>query len=125
MRITYSDGQEELPEGETYRDLDLIFPTPKGTPLNDRNIIQRVFHPTLKKVGLRRIRFHDLRHTTASLLIHQGESPKYIQRQMRHASVEITFDRYGHLFPDANQEAARRLDVTLFGTGGQAGMSNA
>ena len=52
-----------------------------------------------------------------SLLIAQGESPKYVQKQMRHASIEITFDRYGHLFPDTNKEAARRLDDTIFGGG--------
>ncbi|HCR18555.1 MAG TPA: integrase [Candidatus Latescibacteria bacterium] len=48
-------------------------------------------------------------------LIAQKESPKYIQKKLRHASIEITFDRYGHLFPDENLEAARRLDETLFG----------
>ncbi len=112
-------AEEKLQAGEHYRDLDLIFATPGGTPLNDRNVTERVFHPALKKAGLRRIRFHDLRHTCASLLINQGESPKYVQRQMRHASIEITFDRYGHLFPDANREAARRLDATLFGAQGQ------
>jgi len=53
------------------------------------------------------------------------KSPKYIQKQLRHSSIEITFDRYGHLFPDANREAARRLDATLFCREGQARMSNA
>ena len=48
-------------------------------------------------------------------MISQGENPKYIQRQMRHASIEITFDRYGHLFPDANQEVAKRMGQTVFG----------
>ena len=108
-------AEGKLQAGEGYQDLDLIFATPKGTPLNDRNVVNRIFEPALKAAGLRRIRFHDLRHTCASLLIAQNESPKYIQKQMRHASIEITFDRYGHLFPDANREATRRLDATLFG----------
>ena len=111
-------AEEKFQTGASYQDLDLIFATPKGTPLNDRNVTNRVFEPALKAAGLRRIRFHDLRHTCASLLIAQGASPKYIQRQMRHASIEITFDRYGHLFPDSNREAARRMDEMLFGTGG-------
>ena len=64
---------------------------------------------------MRIIRFHDLRHTCASLLIHLGESPKYIQKQMRHASIRITFDRYGHLFPDVRREAAERMGNLLFG----------
>jgi integrase len=101
--------------GEDYEDMDLIFATPKGTPLDPWNVTKRVFNPALKAAGLRRIRFHDLRHTCTSLLIAQGESPKYIQTQLRHASVEITFDRYGHLFPNTNREAAKRLDETLFG----------
>jgi integrase len=116
---------EKLQAGESYQDQDLIFATATGTHLDHRNLARRVFFPALKAAGLRQIRFHDLRHTCASLLIYQGESPKYIQRQMRHASVEITFDRYGHLFPDANREAARRLDATLFGSQGQAGAGNA
>jgi integrase len=60
-------------------------------------------------------RFTDLRHTAASVLIHQGESPKYIQRQLRHASIDTTSDRYGHLFPETGQEAMKKLDTLLLG----------
>ena len=49
-------------------------------------------------------------------LIDQGESPKYIQAQLGHASIQVTMDRYGHLLPDVNQQAARRLEDNLFGT---------
>jgi integrase len=73
-----------------------------------------VLEPALDGAGLRTIRFHDLRHTCAALLINQGESPKYIQKQLRHASIEMTFDTYGHLFPEAAQEAVQRLDGVLF-----------
>ena len=108
---------EKLNAGEKYLDQDLIFTIPTGGPLFDVNVVSRVFKPLLKKAGLRTaLRFHDLRHTCASLLIDQGESPKYIQKQLRHASIDITFDRYGHLFPDTNKEAARRLDERLFGS---------
>ena len=107
---------EKLKAGEKYQDQDLIFATVTGGLLHDINIVQRVFKPALKGAGLRTaMRFHDLRHTTASLLIDQGESPKYVQKQLRHASIDITFDRYGHLFPDTNKEAAKRLDAALFG----------
>ena len=103
--------------GEDYQDLDLIFATPKGTPLDQKNVVHRQFYSALESAGLRRIRFHDLRHTCASLLINQGISPKYIQRQLRHASIDTTFDRYGHLFPETSQEATQKLDAVLVGVG--------
>jgi hypothetical protein len=53
--------------------------------------------------------------TFATLLIAQGESPKYIQAQLGHASIQVTMDRYGHLLPDMNQQAARRVEDSLFG----------
>jgi integrase len=56
-----------------------------------------------------------LRHTFATLLIDHGESPKYIQAQLSHASIQVTMDRYGHLLPDVNQQAARRLENSRFG----------
>ena len=106
---------ERLRAGEEYKDMDLIFATPKGTMLDSGNVTKRVYNPALKAAGLRRIRFHDLRHTCASLLISLGESPKYIQKQLRHGSIEMTFDRYAHLFPDTNKETSRRVDSALFG----------
>ena len=108
-------NEEKLRAGDKYQDQDLIFATPLGTWVHPSNTTNRVFHPTLKAAGIRQIRFHDLRHTCASLLIAQNESPKYIQTQLRHASFEMTFDRYGHLFPDSNKEAASRLDQAIFG----------
>lgn len=107
--------EQRLAMGMDYQDNDLIFATESGGMLDSCNIVKRVFNPTLQKAGLRRIRFHDLRHTCASLLIAQGENPKFIQSQLRHASIEMTFDQYGHLFPEAGKEAAARLDESLFG----------
>ena len=54
------------------------------------------------------------RHTYASLLINNGENIKYIAEQMGHASVQVTLDRYGHLFPSVRREAVLRLEKTLF-----------
>ena len=64
----------------------------------------------LRKAGLRRVRFHDLRHTFASLLIQNRESLAYIRDQLGHASIQLTVDTYGHLVPGANREAVDRLD---------------
>jgi integrase len=94
---------------------DFIFASSTGTPLEPRNVVRREFEPALRRAGLRRIRFHDLRHTFASLLIAQGEHPKLIAEQLGHASVQITLDRYGHLMPQSYDHAGERLEAALFG----------
>jgi len=104
--------------------LDLIFPNGEGNPINDSNLRSRIFDPALKKAKIPKIRFHDLRHCYASLLIDQGESPKYIQMQMGHSSINVTFDIYGHLMKDSNQEAASRLGNTIFGESGSKTVAN-
>ncbi|MHB0976162.1 MAG: tyrosine-type recombinase/integrase [Candidatus Aquicultorales bacterium] len=96
-------------------DLDLVFCNKLGMPLDQSNLRHRVFEPALRRAGLRKIRIHDLRHTFASLLIHQGENLKYIQSQLGHASISTTLDRYGHLMPDVHIGASARLDETVFG----------
>lgn len=98
-----------------YSPWDLVFCSKDGTPLDQANLYNRMFQPTLRRAGLRRIRFHDLRHTYASMLINQGENLKYVQAQLGHASITTTVDRYGHLMPDAHVGASERLDATLFG----------
>ena len=95
-------------------DLDLIFPNEIGGPMSSLNMYNRKFLPTVKKAKINRIRFHDLRHTYASLLIDQGENIKYIQNQMGHASIKVTLDTYGHLLKDVNKEAASRLGDAIF-----------
>jgi len=86
-----------------------VFASQDGTALDEANV-RHMFYRILEKAGLRRIRFHDLRHTFASLLIQQGESLAYVRDQMGHASIQITADVYGHLVPGANREAVNRLD---------------
>jgi len=77
----------------------------------------------LRRSKLQRIRFHDLRHTYASLLIAQGAHPKYIQVQLGHASIQTTLDRYGHLMPEMHEAEARKLDRLVFGTTAQDGVT--
>ena len=74
-----------------------------------------MFPEALRRAGLRRIRFHDLRHTYTSLLIAHGAHPKYIQAQLGHASIQTTLDRYGHLMPELHQAEAQKLDQLVFG----------
>ncbi len=88
------------------------------------NLINRHFLPALRRAGVPRIRFHDLRHTYASILIAQGENLKFIQSQLGHSSAKITLDRYGHLMPQVQDGVAERLERTLFGMDSKHFVSN-
>ncbi len=74
------------------------------------NFSERVFKPLLAHARLRRIRFHDLRHTFGSLLIQAGAPLTYVKEQMGHSSIKITVDIYGHLIPGADVGYMDRLD---------------
>jgi integrase len=88
-----------------------VFLTPDGRAVDGDNLRSRVFYRLLEKASLREIRFHDLRHTYASLPIQQGESLAYVQQQLGHSSIQVTVDIYGHLIPGANRAAVDRLDA--------------
>ena len=87
-----------------------VFSNSDGTPLEQHNFRNRVYTGLLSKAELRHIRFHDLRHTFASLLLQQGESLTYVKEQMGHHSIQVTVDIYGHLIPGSNKQAVDRLD---------------
>ena len=88
---------------------DWLFETPAGTQLDPSNV-RKVFNKLLTAAKLRRVRFHDLRHTFASLLLAQGESLAYVKDQMGHSSINVTVDVYGHLVPGGNRAAVDKLD---------------
>jgi integrase len=87
-----------------------VFCNEEGRPIWKSDFERRVFHKALEKAGLRRIRFHDLRHTFASRLLQNGESIVYVKDQLGHHSIKVTVDVYGHLVPGANKAAVDRLD---------------
>ena len=70
-----------------------------GTPLNRHNLTQRSFRPLLAKAGLPQIRFHDLRHTCATILLSKGVYAKFVQELLGHSTTAITLDTYSHLLP--------------------------
>src|SRR2546425_8423949 len=85
-------------------------------PLDADNFRHREFPQALRRAGLCRVRFHDLRHTYTSLLIAHGTHPKYIQAKLDHPSIQTTLDRYGHLMPQLHQAEAQKLDELVFGS---------
>jgi integrase len=87
----------------------LVFTSAEGTPYDAANV-RKTFEAVLRKAGLRKIRFHDLRHSFASWLIANKESLAYVRDQLGHHSIQITVDLYGHLVPGANRDAVNRLD---------------
>ena len=82
-----------------------------------------IFAPIRDRAKLDTIRFHDLRHFFASMLIAQGESPKYVSDQLGHSSVQITFDIYGHLFPQAKAEASEKFEERMLRARKEANVS--
>ena len=89
-----------------YEDHGLIFSSENGTPLNPENLVKRSFKPLLKKAGLPEIRFHDLRHTCATLLLGRGVHPKLVQELLGHATIAMTLDTYSHYLPSMGDQAS-------------------
>ena len=90
-----------------------LFCDTAGGPLRKSNLTRRDFHPLVASAGLPRIRFHDLRHTAATLSLLAGIHPKVVQEMLGHASITITLDLYSHVLPSMQLDAAQRLDDLL------------
>jgi len=98
--------------GKPLDDGDLVFCHPDGSPL-DPGTVTHTFTKALIRAGLPHIRFHDLRHTHATLMLKQGIHPKIVSERLGHASIAITLDTYSHVLPGLQEAAAQRFD-TLF-----------
>lgn len=106
-------AEERLKAGIEWQDHGLIFATHKGTPLDAQNVVNRSFKPLLRRAGLPDIRWHDLRHTCATLLLSKGVHPKYVQTLLGHASIGLTLDLYSHWAPGMGKQAASAMDDAL------------
>lgn len=107
LRSLYTKRKEEgLGTGQGL--VETIFHR-NGEPMA-QNSIRNVFKRLLRKAEMRDMRLHDIRHTFASLLLSNGQSPVYVREQMGHSSIQITVDVYGHLIPSSNREAVNQLD---------------
>lgn len=105
----------------TNSDKGFVFTNTDGNFMDPDNMIKRRFEPVLRRAGVERIRFHDLRHTFATLLIADNIHIKYIQRQMGHSSIQVTMDRYGHLLPEVYEQGVQALN-SLFDNSSSLGI---
>ncbi len=101
--------------GPRWQEHDYVFCTTRGTHLHpDRDVLVQL-KVLLKKAGLPAIRFHDLRHSTATLLMSMGTHPKIVQEVLGHSRVSMTLDVYSHVLPTMQQETMKKLDEVLRG----------
>jgi integrase len=99
--------------GSLWRENGLIFASETGEPLDRRYITTHRFKPLLKHAGLPQIRFHDLRHTCATLLLLKNVNPKVVSEMLGHASIAITLDTYSHVLPNMQNEATKAMEEAL------------
>ena len=91
----------------------LVFCDTDGGYLRRSNVARRSFKRILGRANLPPIRFHDLRHTAASLLLLLGENPKVVQERLGHSRIEVTLNTYSHVLPTMQKEAAQKLNKLL------------
>lgn len=106
-------NQEKIKAGAVYQDHDLIVTTHFGTPVIPQNLWKRL-KEILMETGLPDIRFHDLRHTHATLLLKQGEHPKIVSERLGHSSISTTLDTYSHVVPNMQYETVERFEKMFF-----------
>ena len=104
--------EERLALGTAYRDHDLVFASPLGTPMDPSNL-RRAWARIVEASGLAHLRFHDLRHTHATLMLLGGVQPKVVEERLGHADVGITLNTYSHVLPGLQQQAAAQFDELL------------
>ena len=95
--------------GPAWVDAGLVFTSTVGTVIEPRNLT-RLFDELIARAGVRRIRFHDLRHTCASLLLAQNVPARVVMEILGHSQLAITTDLYSHVMPTAFREAADAMN---------------
>jgi integrase len=108
--------EEMMQRAGLWQDHGLVFASEAGTLINPTNLRRRHFASLLKRAGLPAdTRFHDLRHTCATLLLGKGVHPKFVQELLGHANIGITLDTYSHVIPGMGDATARAMEDALEG----------
>jgi len=103
---------ERIWAGSKWKNSDLVFANRTGGPVQARRVIEE-FHSALRDAGMRRIRFHDLRHSCATLLLVQGVSPRVVMEVLGHSEIALTMNAYSHVVPELQRDAAERMQAIL------------
>jgi integrase len=103
---------EKIWGGSKWEETGLVFANRTGGPTQARHVIEQ-FHQVLEQAGMRRIRFHDLRHSCATLLLVQGVSPRVVMEVLGHSEIAMTMNAYSHVIPELQHEAAQRMQAIL------------
>jgi integrase len=106
-------NSERLLMGGNWENNDFVFANEVGRPIEATNLLRRSFKPLLGRAGLPNIRFHDLRHSAATLLLEKGIHPKIVSDMLGHSQVGITLNLYSHVTPTMQKQAADAMDVIL------------
>ena len=104
--------EEKLSLGPDWHETGLVFTSSIGTPLEPRNVVRK-FHALLKNAGLPRSRFHDLRHSCASLLLAQGVPARTVMDILGHSQISLTMNTYAHVMPAMKQDAMDLMESIL------------
>lgn len=106
--------EERLLAGRRWQEKGFVFASSIGTGLEPRNL-HRAFKVILSKAGLEDIRFHDLRHSAASLMLAQGVALRVVMEVLGHSSISLTANTYSHVMPSLIGDAAQKIGGVLFG----------
>ncbi|WP_374701184.1 tyrosine-type recombinase/integrase [Thalassobacillus sp. C254] len=104
--------QAKLKFGSAYQDHGLVISTADGKPIRPDNL-RRHFLRLIELADVPRIRFHDLRHTHATLLLQMGEHPKIVSERLGHSKVSVTLDVYSHVIPDMQKRTADAFEKSM------------
>jgi integrase len=105
--------EERMALGKAWHDSGLVFVSPIGTPLDPRNVTREFQAMLAAAPSVPRVRFHDLRHTAATLLLAQGVDPRTIMETLGHSLISLTLNMYSHVLPALQADAAAKLDAIL------------
>ncbi len=105
--------EERMKLAGLFVDHGMVFTSRAGTPVMRQDLTTRSFKPLLKRAGLPDIRFHDLRHTCATLLLAKGVHAKLVQELLGHSTISITLDTYSHVPPSMGDTATGAMDEAL------------